>query len=1014
MLVFPTVTERSPSIMLCIQPQPVSQYPNAPARSHPVPGRRHPWGRCLTWPALVAFTGLLACQGPPPTPQSLDGGSVARFLAEPPSRLLDFDQLYDLQETGQWSFRRSESVEQWTLEPLPDGPPPQGDPAWHGDHKGLEAPDGLRLSRRVDLAASDVHQIEVFLDPDMGPAALRLRWRRSDEETLPERRQIRAAPPPSRQEGEQRYIFHVARRPSWQGQIADLVIDVQPKTKQAPRLWRLALFERQLDREAMAEVAGRGLHLELDHQVREGYLAPPGSSIVRRLDIGAGDRLRFAYGTEPSVRSPITFRIVVEPGAHTTDGESGASPSPKAKVLWQDRVGASGKPWGHWFEAVVDLGPGAGVDQALRLETTVDGPFDIGDGFPVWGHPEVLRPSPDAEPRRPNLLLISLDTVRADRLSLYGHSRATSPHLDAWAASEAVVFEQAVAGAPWTLPSHMTLFSGLDALHHGINHDVGRSLEPSQRGFGLLAEILRSQGYATAATTGGAYLHPQYGFHQGFNSYRYWHDRARDDKELSDGIDRALDFLATPRQRPFFYFLHTYAAHDPYEARQPYFDRLTPQLEAVEGEIALHSPPNRPQDAFRQQIYFELRQKTGKRRLQLADRDLLQAFYDSGLARLDAELQRLFAGIEKLGLGDDTVIVITSDHGENLLDGEEGRVGHLDLYDSNLLVPLVIAWPDGRGAGSRVPQQVRSSDILPTVLASLGLEVPSGLDGVSLLPLVDGASQGTYADADAAADAPPADAWAYCGSANRGLALRRDGHKLIAGNNAWQPALLAANLSQDTTGQPTAETFRQTMLAERFEAYSLTTDARESVDLWNGAEAPDGTASALHQRLLAYWREQARGLRLTVHHPGPGELVGHLEGPMVRPVGTKSIDLICPCLTWDEMGRAQFRVPAGQSFTLQFEKVFAPQLEIRGYWQDGAQRHRIDHTFNTDALPEGGLLRWSDDGRWQTENATEAPRIDGDRPYFRMFWRGPRRQAAESPSLSDPELRRQLEALGYL
>lgn len=951
---------------------------------------------------LGLTVGLLACQAPPQPPLQLDSGPVARFLAEAPTQRLDLDQLYRLEETREWSFRRADSLEQWTPEPL-DEPHRKAsmEPPWHRDNNGFELRQTVRLSHQADFDATSVQRIEVILDPEMGDATLRLLWRRSDEESLPQLRQISAAPPPPRSEGEQRYVFYVARFPSWQGRIAELVLEVQQKGQKAPRLWRLAFLDRQLDRDAMAQVAGRGLHIELDHQVREGTLAPPGSAMVRRLDIGDGDRLRFAYGTEASLRSAVTFKVTV-----TTDGDTDDDTADDAAgtVLWQGEVGPGGQPWGAWHEALVELQPAIGRGRHLRLETSVDGPFDIGDGFPVWGHPEVLRPSRVTTPRPPNLLLISLDTVRADRLSLYGHSRPTSPHLDAWAGAKAVVFEQAVAGAPWTLPSHMTLFSGLDAAHHGINHDVGRSQDPAERGFDLLAEILRHQGYDTAATTGGAYLHPKYGFNQGFNSYRYWNDRARDDDELSDGIDRTLDFLATPRSQPFFFFLHTYAAHDPYEARQPYFDQLAgPGIAAVDGEIALYSPPNRPELAFRQQIYFELRQKNGKRRLELADRDLLQAFYDSGLARVDAELQRLFEGIEALGLGDETIIVITSDHGENLLDGD-GRTGHLDLYDSNLLVPLVIAWPDGRGAGRRVPQQVRSADILPTVLESLALTPPAGLDGVSLLPLVEASSDEALA---AAASAQPTEAWSYCASANRGLALRRDDLKLIVGNNAWQPARLV-----DGASDP--QILRQAILAERYEMYRLPTDAAEAEDLWSGAEAPSEDALNLQQRLQDYWRTQAQGLRLTLHHPGPGELVGQIEGPMVRPVATKSIDLACHCLTWEEMGKASFRLAAGQSFTLQFEKVFGPRLEIRGYLQDGPQRHKLSHTFDADDLPRNGLLRWSRDGRWQAEDDAEASPADDGMPYVRMFWLGPRRQAADSPSLSDPELRRQLEALGYL
>lgn len=979
-------------------------------------------------PLLLALA-LAACHEAPSPPLELGPEPVARFLVDPPQQLLDLDSLYTPQETTSWSWRRRQEVDAWRVEPLPEGtqpkqtstgPPPETAADATAGQRGLELHGPSRLVRDLALPAADVQRLEVELDPQMGAAGLRLLWRRDDEPTLPRRRHLSAGPPGKRRNAPQRYVFHVARAASWRGTIAELVLEVRPQGAKAPRLQRMVAIGRRLNTAQLATVAGRGILVELDHDVREAYLAPPGSAVTRQLDIATGDRLRFAYGTEATVRHDVLFRVVVDAASDSGNDPSSAT---GGDVLWQSRVGLGDRTWGAWHMADVDLTPAAGRARRLRLETSMAGDAvpDEGaasaasstavashEGFPLWGHPEVLRATATADEsttdpstaetntqgHRPyNLLFISLDTVRADRLSLYGHPKPTSPRLDAWAQSHGVVFEQAVAAAPWTLPSHMTLFSGLDALHHGINHDVGGAQNGRERGFELLAEMLRRRGYATAATTGGAYMHPKYGFSHGFQSYRYWHDRARDDDELVDGIDRTLEFIRQDHGRPFFFFFHTYAAHDPYEAHQPYFDAVAPPgIEPVDGEIALHSPGNRPELAFEQQISFELRQNKGKRTLDASDRALLEAFYDSGLARLDAELGRLLQGLETSGRLDDTLVVITSDHGENLFD-QGHRVGHLDLYDSNLLVPLVMSWPDGRGAGRRIAQQVRAVDLLPTLMESLGFPPPE-VDGISLLPLVDAA---TPEDLPADLTAPFDDAWSYCASANRGLALRRPDSKLIVNNNAWRPAHLEVS----------------ELVAEAHEFFRLDVDPREGDDLWTGISPPAADAEALREQLGAYWQDFGRGLRLTLHHPGPGTLVGQLKGPMIRPVGTKSIDLTCHCLTWDTMGQATFQLAAGDTFTLQFEKVFGPKLEITGYFDDGSQRRKLHHTFDADRLPTAGFVHWQD-GKWQVQDADSGPVATDSGPSLHLYWQGARRQAADSPSLSDPELRRQLEALGYL
>ncbi len=140
---------------------------------------------------------------------------------------------------------------------------------------------------------------------------------------------------------------------------------------------------------------------------------------------------------------------------------------------------------------------------------------------------------------------------------------------------------------------------------------------------------------------------------------------------------------------------------------------------------------------------------------------------------------------------------------------------------------------------------------------------------------------------------------------------------------------------------------------------------------------------------------------------------------MIRPVGTKSLDLDCHCLTWQGMGQAEFELTTGEHMTLQFEKVFGDDLEVSGLLMDGNQRHRFRHTFNAADLPTGGRLRW--DGRhWQVEDAvlteggSHSHTSAAGSTYFQVHWQGERSRADDSPSLSDPELRRQLEALGYL
>lgn len=707
------------------------------------------------------------------------------------------------------------------------------------------------------------------------------------------------------------------------------------------------LETEELDAESARALGGQAFEVELGHEVRRAVVQAPEASLTRMLRAPAGGRMRLAVGAleEGAVRFSVSL-----------GGEE----------LWShERV----SPRNAWHEAEIEIPPISGP-RALELESTADGPTRR----PVfWAHP-TLR-SPDGLRPGPAVLLISVDTLRADRLSVYGYDRPTSPRIDAWSRG-AAVFEHAVAAAPWTLPSHVSMLTGINALRHGINHDVGRRRpdldQPGAAPPRFLAEILQREGYATAAVTGGAYMHPRYGFSAGFDSYAYWPDRGRSERELATGVDRALDFMADQGERPFFFFLHTYDVHDPYPARQPYFSQLAPELGKVSGRIALESPANSPEQGFRQVNRFVLRQGPAKTPLDENDRDLIDAFYDSNVAHADFEIGRLLEGMRELGLDRRTVVILTSDHGEALLEG--GSAGHVELYDHTLLVPLILALPDGLGRGRRLGQQVRSVDLVPTLLDWLGLDLPPGLDGVSLVDLLAGRPTDI-----------PADAWSYSAAANRGLSLRyNDQLKVMLDNNAWRSSARAPS-----TG--------------RHQVFDLGRDPTESTPL-HTAEA-----DAWHQRAAEYFEQVAVGLRLRLQNSGTGRLNGSIRGPMVRPVGTKSHDLDCDCLQWVEMEHATFDLPPGKAFTLHFEKVFGRHLRLEGVLERGGESFAFDETFDVRNLGESHALAF-DGSRWRFA----AEPTDGLETGFVVRWNGGVQEHGASPAESDPELRKQLEALGYL
>jgi arylsulfatase A-like enzyme len=327
-------------------------------------------------------------------------------------------------------------------------------------------------------------------------------------------------------------------------------------------------------------------------------------------------------------------------------------------------------------------------------------------------------------PPAETLVLVSIDTLRPDRLGCYGGERPTSPRLDALC-EEAVVFEQAVAAAPSTLPSHATMLTGLSPLRHGASFAARRALPDSVE---TVAERLAAAGFRTASFNDGGQVDGRWGLAQGFEVYRSF-----DGDRLTPVVDAGLEWLDQVRAAdpgaPAFLFLHTYQVHHPYTPPEK-------DLAALEAE---------PYDGWlgRSVGYRELR-RINRNRLLVAPADLafIDDAYDAEIRGMDRALGRLIDGLAERGLGRRLALVVTSDHGEEM--GEHGAWGWHShtLYDELLRVPLVVRRPGRRSAGERVAYQARGVDLAPTLLALAGVAPPPGLDGTDLLALVDGGEPG--------------------------------------------------------------------------------------------------------------------------------------------------------------------------------------------------------------------------------------------------------------------------------
>src|SRR5439155_17158544 len=328
-----------------------------------------------------------------------------------------------------------------------------------------------------------------------------------------------------------------------------------------------------------------------------------------------------------------------------------------------------------------------------------------------------------------NVVLVSIDTLRADHLGCYGYHRPTSPNIDRFA-NDAVLFEQVVNTGGGTLPVHMSMFTSLPPIVHNVQPYNGRRLDAERI---TLAEQLKERGYTTAAFADGGWLRAQFGFDQGFDLYD---DAGGGFRKI---IPKVLAWIHTHREERFFLFVHTYDVHsggrrltyDPPEGFRGRFDL---------GYSGTFDGCRLRKCASKLLVWLNNHILDGK----ISGRNFFSAeeltyivsLYDGAIAYADSEIGRLLDALTALDLYDRTLIIVTSDHGEEFL--EHGLMLHWQNYEEQARVPLILKLPSSRVRRRRVPALVSTLEVMPTILDIVDVPPNGEVRGESMMPLLRG------------------------------------------------------------------------------------------------------------------------------------------------------------------------------------------------------------------------------------------------------------------------------------
>jgi arylsulfatase A-like enzyme len=341
-------------------------------------------------------------------------------------------------------------------------------------------------------------------------------------------------------------------------------------------------------------------------------------------------------------------------------------------------------------------------------------------------------PKPSSAPSLPSIVLISFDTCRADVFGvLSGDRPSLTPHLDAFAA-DAVIFENAFVQIPHTLPSHMSLFTSVYPDVHGVKHDF----DPLPPSLTTLPEILHENGFRTVGLVTSEWLKADFGFGRGFDEYR----RLRHGLTYAGRVNAAaLDpgTLSAAADSSLFLFLHYYDLHSDFDVgfahnKFPYY---SPPAYRAHLDVSADGREFCDQEQNCNTRYLIASSREGHE-LARSELETIHGLYRAAVPYLDAQMGSFFDNLKRRDLYDGSLIVITSDHGEEFR--EHGRLIHSQPYDETIHVPLFVKFPHSWKAGTRISDVVETVDIAPTLLDHLGIEPPESFQGESLMPLIEG------------------------------------------------------------------------------------------------------------------------------------------------------------------------------------------------------------------------------------------------------------------------------------
>ncbi|MCP4606839.1 MAG: sulfatase [Proteobacteria bacterium] len=371
---------------------------------------------------------------------------------------------------------------------------------------------------------------------------------------------------------------------------------------------------------------------------------------------------------------------------------------------------------GKWREEMVDLSPMAG--RFVKMDFIAEGSLG---GRLALGEPALrLAPSRiETKGRKArNAVVVLIDTLRADKLTVYSKTRVRTPAFDKFA-KESTLFERCQAPSNWTKPSCATVLTGLYPDTHkarGHSSKLASSLK-------MASEMFLSSGFATGAFIANGYLATEFGFNRGWTKYINF-IREKKQTEAEHVFKESLDFIAANKDKPFFTYIQTIDPHVPYDP--PSEDLKLYDATEYDGPVQNRSTGNLLEEFKRKRVELNTR-----------DRRRLEALYDGEVTYHDRYFGHFLDGLNKLGVLNDTMIIVCSDHGEEFFDHDSVGHGHT-LHQELLHVPLVIRAPGVVPAGKRIKSEVGLGDILPTLLAATNAPLPKRIEGRDLLPICNG------------------------------------------------------------------------------------------------------------------------------------------------------------------------------------------------------------------------------------------------------------------------------------